>query len=105
MKNSIFTIALLLGTGITFAQETPTSEILKTRTKSNQCNERVMNPDETKSVNTPSIIEPEAVDALKTRTKSNNTNERVASSNGVSANAVLPSEKKHTKTGHVTLLK
>ena len=105
MKNSIFTIALLVGTGITFAQETPTTEILKTRTKSNQCNERVMNLDESKSDKDAAIGEIETVDALKTRTKSNNTNEKAGSSNGVAADAVLTSEKKHKKTGHVTLLK
>jgi len=141
MKNSIFTIALLLGTGITFAQETPTTEILKTRTKSNQCNERVViqansnsasSPsinnietvaalitrtksnntnervviqDDSKLVTKDSIIEIETVDALKTRTKSNNANERAGSSNVVAPDAVLTSEKKHTKTGHVTLLK
>lgn len=105
MKNSIFTIALLVGTGITFAQETPTTEILKTRTKSNQTNERVMNPDESKSVSNATIIETETLEALKTRTKSNNTNEKVVSSNGITSDAVLTSEKKHTKTGHVTLLK
>jgi len=38
MKISIFTIALLVGTGITFAQEAPIAEILKTRTKSNNNN-------------------------------------------------------------------
>ena len=66
MKNSIFTIALLVGTGITFAQETPTAEILKTRTKSNQSNERVMNLGDSKSVTNDSIIEIGTVDVLKT---------------------------------------
>jgi len=45
------------------------------------------------------------VDVLKTKTKSNNTNERVSSSYAVASDAVLTSQKKHTKTGHVTLLR
>lgn len=97
MKNSIFTIALLVGAGITFAQETPTTEILNIRTKSNQCNERVINLGDSKSVATASISEIETVEVSKTKTKSNNTNDSVSSSNGVASDAVLTSEKNTLK--------
>lgn len=101
MKNLIFTIALLLGTGIAFAQETS----LKNSIKSNQTNERVLIQNDSKSVSNSSIIKIETVDVIKNRTKSNNTNERVGSSKSIAPDAVLTSEKKHSRTGHVTLLK
>ena len=57
-----------------------TADTLKTRTKSNQTNERVVSEHGVPVVVTPASVEGAGTaDALKTRTKSNNANERVVS--------------------------
>ena len=56
------------------------ADTLKTRTKSNQTNERVVSEHGVPVVMTPASVEGAGTaDALKTRTKSNNANERVVS--------------------------
>lgn len=107
MKNSIFTIVLLLGTSFAFAQEaqsTVSKHAINTKGTA-ATNGKVI---ETKVNNVPI----ESVEVVKTKTKSNQSNDKLSSSQTaqnqpatISSEAVLTSEKKHTKSGHVTLLK
>lgn len=92
MKSTIFTIALLFGTTIVFSQETPTSKHAINTKGTAATNGRMTTTNADANQGKTFEIE-------KTKTKSNNANEII------SPEAVLTTEKKHTKSGHVTLLK
>lgn len=101
MKNSIFTIAFLLATGIAFAQETPTAAVVKNRTKSNNTNERVSTTTDSTLVDGAKKEYVGHVTINRREAKPNNAD---TNSNATNVEGIV-SEKKHKKTGHVTLLK
>jgi hypothetical protein len=92
MKNSIFTIALLFGATIAFAQETVVNSN-GTTSAGSRITTTNANANQGKLSNTNTIQ----------NSSSNET--KPESTNVVAAQTVLRTEKKHTKTGHVTLLK
>jgi hypothetical protein len=105
-RNLFLTMTLVLATTFAFAQEATTKHAINSKGTA-AANGKVI---ETEVITTPT----ESIEVVRTRCKTNQTNERVVSTEGnivttpvTDLNAVKPltSEKKHTKSGHVTLLK
>lgn len=104
-RNLFLTLALVLGTTVAFAQDATTKHAINT-TGTGATNGKLI---ETEVNN----VSAESVEVVRTRCKTNQTNERIITTEGNLATtpeteikAVEPvTSEKHTKTGHVTLLK